>query len=221
MVFCGCKCLKNQACLFLYRCVFFYIHIYVYVVVVIVVVIISIIIETWNNRWGYKSDRTKTNKGINPEPSIVNSILLLLRLGGSNRQPRADFLRGPCEQDNNVAAPHGSPSATDSPEIQFHTADGAAEPPVRITLGACELCVLAKLRSPLQDWAGRQGHSCSHSWPYVVIFMWLLLLACMWASRSFCVPPVILSCVTKNNISDNGCQKFKRLLMQKSEVSIY
>lgn len=39
--------------------------------------------------------------------------------------------------------------------------------------------------------------------------------------QGFCVPPVILSYVTKNNTSDDGCQKFKRLLMQKSEVNIY
>lgn len=139
-------------------------------------------IETWYNRWGYKSDRTKTNKWINPRPSIVYSVLLLFRLGGSNWQPRTDFLRGPREQDNNVAATHSPPSPTDSPEVKFHTTDGTAESPVRITLGACEFCVLAKLHSPLQDWAWRQGHSCYHSWPYVVIFM--LLLVCMWAFRT-------------------------------------
>lgn len=144
-----------------------------------------IIIETWNNRWGYKSDRAQRNQWINPRPSIADNILLLLRLGGSNWQPWADFLRGPCEQDNDVAATHSSPSPTDSPEVKFHPADGTAESPVRIALGACEFCVLAKLQSPLQDWVWRQGHSCSHSWPYVVVFMWLWLLVCVWASRSF------------------------------------
>lgn len=40
-----------------------------------------------------------------------------------------------------MAATHSPPSPADSPEVKFHTANGTAESPVRITLVVCELCV--------------------------------------------------------------------------------
>lgn len=147
------------------------------------VVLVIIIIETWNIRRGYKSDRAQINQWINPRVSIVYNILLLLRLGGSNWQPRTDFLRGPREQDNNMAATHSSPSPTDSPEVQFHPADGTAESPVRVPWCSWVWCV-CKAACTIARLSVEWGHSCSHSWPHVVIFMWLLLLVCMWASRT-------------------------------------
>lgn len=57
--------------------------------------------------------------------------LLLSRLGGTHRQPRQDLLRGPREQDHNVAAAHSAPRPAGAAEVQLHPADGAAEPQVR------------------------------------------------------------------------------------------
>ena len=45
-----------------------------------------------------------------------------------------------------MAAPHSPPSPPDSPEVKFHTADGTAEPPVRITLVVWEPCAFGLVR---------------------------------------------------------------------------
>lgn len=39
-----------------------------------------------------------------------------------------------------MAATHSPPGPTDSAAVKFHTANGTAESPVRITIIACELC---------------------------------------------------------------------------------
>lgn len=67
---------------------------------------------------------------------VHSSFILCVwfRLGGSHRQSRSDILCGPREQNHNLAASHCSCSPTNTAEVQFYTADGAAEPQVRCTL---------------------------------------------------------------------------------------
>lgn len=152
---------------------------------------------------------------MNPKPSVVHSIFLLLRLGGSNRQPRPDFLRGPREQDNNVAATHSPPGPTDPPEVKFHPANGTAESPVRITPVLSELCAL-KTAFLIVRPTVEMGSQLLPQLAMCVYFyhIWLSLLICMWTSRAF----LFQLCSFKKK-SDNGFRKFKRLLMQKLEVN--
>lgn len=64
-----------------------------------------------------------------PRPSLS------FRLGGAYRQPRQDLLRGPREQDHDVAAAHGPAGPAGAAEVELHPADGAAEPAVRLGWG--------------------------------------------------------------------------------------
>lgn len=67
-------------------------------------------------------------------------MLLLFRLGGAHRQPRPDLLRGSRKQNHNVAAAHSSPRPAGAAEVKLHTANGAAEPEVR--MGILAIAVL-------------------------------------------------------------------------------
>lgn len=62
---------------------------------------------------------------------LLPSTCVWTRLGGSYRQSRTDILRGPRQQNHDLAASHRSPRPADPPEVQLHSADGAAEPQVR------------------------------------------------------------------------------------------
>lgn len=52
------------------------------------------------------------------------------RLGGSHRQPRQDFLRGPREQNHHVATSDRTSCPAGPDPLQLHSADGAAQPQV-------------------------------------------------------------------------------------------
>lgn len=59
-------------------------------------------------------------------------VCCYLRLGSAYWQPRENILCGPRKPNNHLAAAHWSPGPTDPSAFQLHTANGAAESPVRI-----------------------------------------------------------------------------------------